>query len=137
MTSGWLDRRRAYPGWSCGSGGPCGVSGDSWYDDGPCFQLNMAAGSVYAGQSGRDEINYAPDLRVAAAALVGFRAPVMAFVTAVGVARFGDRLTHGVDPVSPGFGATPLPMGDHDHGRYLLDPVSRTALAEWIVGVAP
>ena len=101
--------------------------------------LNLPPGSVFAAQAEGDVINNAPSMRpLAIGAVLG--GPIGLFqgaVWALGRTVVGDRLTHGLDPTAPSFGAEYVETGDFGHSAYFDDPAHLEHIARVVMDQAP
>jgi hypothetical protein len=100
--------------------------------------LNLPPGSVFAAQARGDVINHAPSMRPLAigAILGGPIGLVQGAVWALGRTEVGDRLTHGLDPTAPSFGAQYVETGEFGHGEYFDDPSHLVHIARVVMDQA-
>jgi len=101
--------------------------------------LNLPPGSVFAAQARGDVINHAPSMRPLAigAVLGGPIGLLQGAVWALGRTAVGDRLTHGLDPTAPSFGAQYVETGEFGHSAYFDDPAHLEHIARVVMDRAP
>jgi hypothetical protein len=101
--------------------------------------LNLPPGSVFAAQARGDLINHAPSMRPLAigAVLAGPIGLLQGAIWALGRTEVGDRLTHGLDPTAPSFGAQYVETGEFGHGEYFDDPAHLVHIARVVMDQAP
>ncbi len=101
--------------------------------------LNLPPGSVFAAQARGDVINHAPSMRPLAigAVLAGPVGLLQGAVWALGRTEVGDRLTHGLDPTAPSFGAQYVETGEFGHSEYFDDPAHLVHIARVVMDQAP
>ena len=101
--------------------------------------LNLPPGSVFAAQARGDVINHAPSMRPLAigAVLAGPIGLLHGAVWALGRTEVGDRLTHGLDPTAPSFGAQYVETGEFGHSEYFDDPAHLVHIARVVMDQAP
>ena len=97
--------------------------------------LNLAPGSVFAAQARGDVINHAPSMRPLAigAVLGGPIGLIPGAAWALGRTAVGDRLTDGLDPTAPSFGAQYVETGEFGHGAYFDDPAHLVHIARVVM----
>ncbi|GMQ85938.1 MAG: hypothetical protein BMS9Abin07_1508 [Acidimicrobiia bacterium] len=101
--------------------------------------LHLPPGSVFAAQAKGDVINNAPSMQpiVTGGLFGGPFGLVQGSLWTLWRARVGNRLTHGLDPTAPSFGAQYVETGEFGHSEYFDDLERLEHIANVVVGQAP